>query len=236
MADSRHSSRRAHAAWVLVALAGALLAILIPLTCGGREPESVASARETVSPADSALAARLVAGVRGADAIVCGLAARALDQGWWGDGPRVEAGVSDEPGDREVVEWALSHREDAGAVGPLSAALADPDPCVRRLAARVLGRTRTPEAAAALRRALGSADPAEREMGAVGLGFAEDSVALSVLIDALGDAEARVRIAAAWALGKIEDPAAIEPLTDALVNDGDAPVREAAAWALGEIE
>lgn len=241
MDDSRNSSRPdpsrlTRTDWVLGALAVALLALLIPLTCSGPESESVARARETATPADSALAARLLAGVRGADPIVCGLAARALDQGWWSDRPRVAAGVSDEPGVREVVEWALSQGRDAGAVRPLAAGLADPDPCVRRLAARVLGRTRSSEASAALRSALGSTDPAEREMAAVGLGYAEDSAALPALIGALGDIEAQVRIAAAWALGEIEDPAAIEPLAETLAGDDAASVREAAAWALGEIE
>ncbi len=245
MADRRTSScsssshsgfPRARAAWVLAALAGAGWAALVPLTCSGPESESVAAARETVSPADSALAARLLAGARGADPVICGLAARALDQGWWSDGPRVEVGVSDEPGAGQVIEWALSHREDDGGVSTLAAALADTDPCARRLAARVLGRTSAPQAVAALSRALASANPSEREMAAVGLGYAEDPATIPVLVEALEDPDVDVRVAAAWALGEIEDPAAIEPLAERLAADESAPVREAAAWALGEIE
>ncbi|MGH7549486.1 MAG: HEAT repeat domain-containing protein [Gemmatimonadota bacterium] len=246
MADSRNpwrwkssdsaSFHRTRTEWVLGALAGAALALLIPLTCSGPESESVAAARETVAPADSALAARLLAGARGADPVVCGLAARALDQGWWGNGPRVEVGVSDEPGARQVIEWALSHREDHGGVATLAAALAETDPCARRLAARVLGRTNAPQAVAALRRSLASANPSEREMAAVGLGYAEDSGTIPALVEALEDPDVDVRIAAAWALGEIEDPAAIEPLTERLAADDAAPVREAAAWALGKIE
>jgi HEAT repeat protein len=209
---------------------------LVPLTCSGPESESVAAGREAVSPADSALASRLLAGARGADPVICGLAARALDQGWWGDGPRMEVGVSDELVAREVVEWALSDREDSGGVAILAAALADPDPCVRLLGARVLGRTSAPQAVAALSRALASANPAEREMAAVGLGYAEDPSTIPALVEALEDSDVDVRIAAAWALGEIEDPVAIEPLTKTLAADDAALVREAAAWALGEIE
>jgi HEAT repeat protein len=182
------------------------------------------------------MAIKLVEAARGADPVVCGLAARALDHGWWESGMGIEPGVSDDPASGEVIDWALAPRGAAGAAGPLAVALADSDPCVRRLAARVLGRSRTPEAVAALRRALDSATPGEREMGAVGLGFAEDGTALPDLVEALRDPEPRVRLAAAWALGEIESPDAIPPLAEALARDEEAKVREAAAWALGEIE
>lgn len=227
---------RSRAAWSIGAVLVASAAVLIPLTCSGPESQTVAAPREMPSPADSVLAARLMVSVRGADPVLCGLAARALDQGWWSDGPRVEVGVSDSPAVREVVDWAFALHEDAGAVPGLAAGLSDADPCVRRLSARLLGRTRVPEATAALRKALGSADPATREMAAMGLGHAEDSGSLESLVAALGDPDAEVRLAAAWALGEIENPAAIEPLADILANDDAASVREAAAWALGEIE
>jgi HEAT repeat protein len=214
----------------------ALLALGLPLTCNGPDSNGVAATRSTAATADSALARRLVEAARGADPVVCGLAARALDQGWWDGGMRVEPAVADDPTAREVIGWALNPREAPAAVGPLGAALADQDPCVRRLAARVLGRAGGPEALAALRRALGSAAPREREMAAIGLGFAEDEATLPDLIEALRDPEPEVRVAAAWALGEIESPEAIPPLTEALAGDEEAGVREAAAWALGEIE
>lgn len=217
------------------ALSLTALAILLPATCNGPESKTMAAAG-TGTAADSVLAARFLAGVRGADPVVCGLAARALDMGWRSDRPRVDPAVSDDPASREVVAWALSRPGDAGGVEALANALSDPDPCARQLAARVLGRTTAPEAAAALRAGLGSTNPVEREMAAVGLGHAEDTTALPALIEALGDAEPQVRVAAAWALGEIEDPAAIEALAAMLANDEVAPVREAAAWALGEIE
>lgn len=213
----------------------AVVVLALPLTCDGPDSNGVAATRSTAA-ADSALARRLVDAARGADPVVCGLAARALDYGWWESGMGVEPGVSDDPASAEVIDWALAPRQAAGAVGPLAGALADTDPCVRRLAARVLGRSRRPEAVVALRRALGSATDQEREMGAVGLGFAEDEAALPDLVEALRDPEPGVRIAAAWALGEIESPQAIPPLAEALAGDEEAGVREAAAWALGEIE
>lgn len=218
------------------AAALALLAVGLPLMCSGPDSNGVAATRTTRAAADSAMARRLVEAARGADPVVCGLAARALDQGWWDGGMRVEPAVADDPAAREVVGWALHPREAPAAVGPLAAALADSDPCVRRLAARVLGRAGGHEALAALQRALGSTSPGEREMAAVGLGFAEEEEAIPALVEALRDREPRVRIAAAWALGEIESPDAIPPLAEALARDEEAQVREAAAWALGEIE
>ena len=226
---------RSRAGWAASALIGSALALLIPLTCSDPESDGLAAARETAVPADSTLAARFVAGVQGADPVDCGLAARALDQGWWSSDPRVDPAAGD-PQSREVVGWATGRREDPGGVPVLAAALSGSDPCARRLAARVLGRIRAPQAAAALQQALGSADPEEREAAAVGLGYAESEDAIPALVEALGDGEASVRIAAAWALGQIESPAAIEPLVRTLAGDEAAPVREAAAWALGEIE
>lgn len=215
-------------------MALAVLALTLPLTCSGPESNGVAATRPV--PADSALAARLVEAARGAHPVVCGLAAKALDQSWWGDGMEIEPGVSDDPASGEVIDWALAPGGSAGAVGPLAGALADTDPCVRRVAARVLGRSRSPAAVEALRGGLGSAVPGEREMAAVGLGFAEDMATLPDLVEALGDPEPGVRVAAAWALGQLESPEAIPSLAEALARDQEAGVREAAAWALGEIE
>ena len=238
MARTRPTPRESVFAVRLWAL-GAALALLglgLPLTCSGPDSNGVAATRTTSVAADSVLATRLVEAARGADPVVCGLAARALDQGWWNGGMRIEPGVSDDPASREVIDWVLAPREGAEAAGPLATALADPDPCVRRLVARVLGRSRSPEAVTALRRALESAAPGEREMAAVGLGFAEEEETIPALVEALRDPEPGVRIAAAWALGEIESPVAIPPLAEALARDEEAQVREAAAWALGEIE
>jgi hypothetical protein len=238
MMRTRSTARRSGSParlWAIAA-ATAFLAVTIPLTCSGPESNGVAATRPAAGIADSTLAMRLIQAARGSDPVICGLAARALDRGWWNGGMEIEPAVSDDPVSSQVVEWILAPGEAAGAIAPLAAALADPDPCVRRLAARVLGRTGAPEAAAALRRSLGSAAPGEREMAAVGLGFAEDGAALTGLIAALEDPEPRVRIAAAWALGEIESPDAIPPLAETLARDEEAQVREAAAWALGEIE
>ncbi|HET6343156.1 MAG TPA: hypothetical protein VFG78_13345, partial [Gemmatimonadota bacterium] len=74
----------------------AVLVLTLPLTCDGPDSNGVAATRSTAA-ADSALARGLVEAARGAEPVVCGLAARALDQGSWDGGMRVEPAVADDP-------------------------------------------------------------------------------------------------------------------------------------------
>ncbi len=82
----------------------------------------------------------LVEGMRGATPMQCELALQGMN-GWWNNGP--------EPG-RDAVAWTRdlatprTGRSTAGSVAPLSVSLQDPDPCVRRVAARLLGRSQLP--------------------------------------------------------------------------------------------
>ena len=95
----------------------------------------------------------------------------------------------------------------AGAIGPLTSALSDPDPEVRAAAANSLARTGVPPAAT-----------------------------LQALTAALGDANERVRIQSALALksgGPWAAPAV--PQLTAALKDPSLPVRLAATQALGAI-
>ena len=85
----------------------------------------------------------LVEGMRGATPLQCELALQGMN-GWWNNGP--------EPG-RDAVAWTVisyaAHRDiEPVSVAPLSVSLQDPDPCVRRVAARLLGRSGLPAARA----------------------------------------------------------------------------------------
>lgn len=214
-------------------------------TNGVAAPIDVPSARSIVAPQktpagamDAVDAETFLAAVRGGSPVLCELAARTLGSrwGWNGSDPEPAAGAVASSRERELVAWALAGERDPDTVDPLADGLADSDPCVRGLAARLLGHLETPAAVERLREGLGAASADTREAAAVGLGFAEDRDALHPLARALGDGEPRVRVAAAWALGRIESPDAIEPLATALGNDPDPRVRQTAAWALGEIE
>ena len=219
-------------------------AILVVCRSSDAGPAAQAQSAGPAIPADS-LASQLLATVRGSDPVVCELAVRAVDgrHGWSstvdelaGVGGRLTALQ------RATIEWAVDNEDDEGsvpsaaAVAPLSMALADPDACVRRMAALKLGRLRDPRGMDALRGALSSADADQRAVGALGLGYAGDSASIDALGGVLDDASPAVRAAATWALGEIEDARAIPLLIPVLGEDEDPAVRQVAAWALGEIE
>ena len=194
-----------------------------------------ARGQERATVADSAAVMAVVESVRGANPVVCELAARTVENQWgWGMSSNFRA-----PRDatvRAALDVTHGRRAPDAAVPALAAALRDDDACVRRLAAPLLGRVRTPATLAALRSALRDERPATRQGAATALGFGEDPAAIPALLGGLQDAEPRVRAACAWALGEIEDSRAIGALVRVLREDRDADVRAAAAWALGSIE
>jgi HEAT repeat protein len=194
--------------------------------------------RQAPTPADERAAVTAVlAAARGANPVMCALAARAIDQAFhWGDfRPGYDPRDLEARQVRETVRLTLDVLHDPELVAPLGAALSDADPCVRRLAAPLLGRVRRPQAVQTLRAALRDSAATTREAAALGLGFAGDARALPDLIAALRDGMPNVRVAAAWALGQIESRGSVRSLVGAL-DDADARVRATAAWALGRIE
>lgn len=223
-----------------------VLAAAILVVCGSGDagPAAQAQSAGVTIPADS-LAGQLLATVRGSDPVVCELAVRAVDgrHGWSSTADELAGvGAPLSPIERATLQWAVDGGDDerpgasAAAVAPLAIALADPDACVRRMAALKLGRMRDPRGMDALRGALSAADAAQRAIGALGLGYSEDPAAIDALAGVLDDASPEVRAAATWALGEIEDPRALPLLIPVLGEDEDPAVRQVAAWALGEIE
>ena len=203
---------------------------------GSATSRSVAEGRSEAG-LDSARVQRLLQSARGANTVMCELAATTVDgrSGWSSrDDEGFRAGGSDSLVG-EVVERIHDSRVDVAAVPLLRVALADPDWCVRRLAAPLIGRVRDEAAMQTMLAALASPDSGVREMAALALGMSEDPRAVAPLIERLRDGAPRVRATAAWALGGIEQHEAVRPLIGALA-DSDAQVREAAAHALGDIE
>jgi hypothetical protein len=228
-----------------VALVAIVTAAAVVVVCGAGEAGSSTQdeAASAPPPADS-LASALIETVRGADPVICELAVRAVDgrHGWSSTADELAGvGAPLTPIQRATIQWAVDDEDseeaaDAAAVEPLAAALGDPDPCVRRMAALKLGRAGAPDGVAALRAALRAPAAEQRSVGALGLGYAEDPAAIADLGDALDDSSSEVRAAATWALGEIEDASAIPLLIPVLRDDTDPGVRRVAAWALGEIE
>jgi HEAT repeat protein len=183
---------------------------------------------------DASRAAQLIASARGTDAAMCALAVRYLDNrfGGWG---RVEHIPDATVEEWDLAVWASRQITEPDAVPVLSDALSDRDPCVRRVAARLLGRVAHPRALEAMLDRLGAEDAQTRQMAAIALGYAEKRDAVEPLLRNLVDDAAGVRTASAWALGEIEDPRATEALVRLLSEDPDPKVRRQAAWALGNM-
>ncbi len=218
----------------------ALLALGIAALCVPREPPAQ---RRPAQHDDSAAVATILAAARGANPLLCDLAASALDQRlqwgnppFWGDFHPGDYWLRNpDPAVAASVRAAFRVLRDPGVIEPLRRALGDADACVRRLAAPLLGRTRHPQAVAALSAALRDTSPATRAAAVLGLGFAQSQPTVPQLIAALTDRAPAVRRLAAWALGEIANASAVPRLVQAL-GDAEPSVRATAAWALGQIE
>ena len=201
-------------------------------------PEQGAPMRAATPAAqdDAENVAALIAAVRNANPILCELASRGAmwNGNWQYVGPATPLRARS-AGDMELVRFAASSPKGREVIAPLRAALGDPDPCVRRFVAPLLGRTQQNAAVETLVTALRDENPITREAAAIGLRFAETPSTIDPLTRALEDRESSVRAAAAWALGEIEDSRAI-PALERTLKDAEPLVRINAAWALGEIE
>lgn len=177
----------------------AVAVIGLPVVMATREaapPRPEMAQRATA--ADTGTLHELLDGIRGANAVQCELLMQAF-VGWTSEVP-----------DREGPAWLVSRRMWMRVTTPrdiayLTGELRGADPCVARVAVRILGRSPTPEARSALMAALTDANPGVRRLAAVGIGFRSDSTAGRQLVRLLADGDARVRAAAAWALGEVYD-------------------------------
>jgi len=167
----------------------ALLALVVALAPAALEAQGGAPDRVRM----------LLDGIRGATPLQCELALQGMN-GWWGNGP--EPGR--DPAAWTVITWAAHRDVEAGSVPLLATSLRDNDPCVRRVAARLLGRSRLPAARARLLEATRDADPGMRRLGATGLGFMDDRTVVRDLVRLLDDRDPGVRAAAAWAIGAVQ--------------------------------
>src|SRR5215213_5281505 len=133
------------------------------------------SVQATRGPAAQEGSAReLLSAVRGANPVLCELAIRQLGNQWGsmaGEEEDVPAALPEDS--RRVLAWTEGKLEGAD-VAPLRDALADPDACARRTAARLLGRIETPEAVDALLGALRSGDRGRQEAALLGLAHTDD--------------------------------------------------------------
>jgi HEAT repeat protein len=200
----------------------------LPAATGAERPAAIAPQEGT--------AAAFLDGLAGTPPVACELVLHALGNRW-GSGsvrPRVHAPLGAPAGERALAEWARAGQPAARDAPALLAALAHADPCVARVAARLLGTLDDAGTRARVRERARTASGTGRLAALVALAHQDDAEAVPVLEAALADADPEVRRAAAWALAGTEDARAVTPLTTAL-RDADPALRENAAWALGRI-
>ncbi len=133
-------------------------------------------------------------------------------------------------GDGAAAAWlryeaakALGAVADPAAVTPLAGALCDPDPTLRRLAARALGGLGA-DAGPALVGALADASPEVREAAARAVGAVRPADGPAALVRLLRDAHAEVRDAAADVLAEYGDAA--RAAVEAELGSADGDYRE----------
>jgi len=189
-----------------------------------RAPRTMPGAGESAADAG-----RFLAAARGADPVICTLAGAPIGDGWGYHGA-----PPDPASDAALLEWAFKPSLDERDHMVLEEGIRDADPCVRAMAARLLGAAGS-DGTRILTDALDDARADVRRAAVEGLGYAEDAGTLGALLRSLEDEDAGVRATAAWALGRLEMAEAAAPLGRAL-RDPVSAVRLAAIEALGNLE
>lgn len=188
--------------------------------------------REQHPGPDSLRVASLLVALDKGDPLICEVFADRMGNSWWGRSNRI-GDFGDAAANQRAAQDSLSGRiEHAGTIQLLTASLSHGNPCVRRVAARWLGRSSV--ATSRLTGLLDDPSATVREAAAYAIGSGEKRqarVALEAMLARRGGAEAAM---AAWALAEEDDSASVPALQRAL-RHADAPVRRAAAYALGEI-
>jgi hypothetical protein len=217
----------------------ALPATLLPRPArdpGGVDEHRPAAVAEAAQDGSGARA--LLAAVRGANPVLCDLVSASVGTGWgWGSGDDEDAPSLARRTEQShaALDWLSRDVSSDAVVAVLRDGLADPDACVRRVSARLLGRGRTQAGTDALLEALRSGDASRREAAILGIASTDDARAVAPLVAMLDDGDAEVRGGAAWALGHLEKKEATPALTRVL-RDREPRVRRSAARALGRLE
>jgi hypothetical protein len=173
------------------------------------------------SPADSAAVAKFLSGLAATEPAVCQLAVNSLGNSWGHGDADSRIGILAEESPQRTARESLNQPiTEPGAIALLVESLGHQQPCIRRAAARMLGRSGAPDAVRQLRSALRDREPRVREAAALGLAHAEDAGSLGDLTRALEDTDPFVIRMAAYALGELEDARAVKPIREAAELEG----------------
>src|SRR5207302_1466 len=177
---------------------------------------------------------------------ICDLIGDQLGNFWMGGEPGRLGRFDDAPNVQGAKDSLAGTITDPRAVSLLVATLGTENPCVRRVAAKLLGRSVV--TAAVLRGQFEDAsfakdvlpllretDPVMRATAAEALGRMKSPRVGAALVGALKDRTAAVRRAAVRALADLHERSAVAPLEGLLRNDPDREVQRECARALGEL-
>ena len=159
------------------------------------------------------------------------------EEGRWS--PALDSFKHPSPGEQAAIALASMGTP---ALEPLTNALNDTNPSVRRNAAWAIGELtnmrdkQRANAVPPLVRLLDDSDEWVRMAAAQALGEIRDERAVEGLITLLSDDKWQPRKVAAWALGEMKEERAVERLCHVLLSDEHSKVRLTVAWALGEIQ
>lgn len=197
-------------------------------------PLGTAQQREVRPGPDSARVDAFLRALASTDPMLCEMVTDQLGNFWWTDGELGAGRFADARVEARAAKDSITDPvRDAAAVRLLAARLAADDPCVRLLAAKMLGRSAADDGV--LQRLLADASPRVREAALRAAGVRERPALQAHITSMLAAREAPVAAMAAWTLGEWELRSSVPPLRTALRNDAPA-VRAAAARALGQIE
>ena len=182
---------------------------------------------------DSARVATLLSALARTDPLICDMIGDQLGNFWMGGEAGHLGRFDDAPNVQGAKDSLRGTITDPRAVSLLVATLGADNSCVRRVGAKLLGRSTV--SPVVLTRLLDNPSARIRESAAFAAGAGERHDLRAALEHRLADSAVGPAAMAAWALGEIQDPAAAPALQTA-VHAASPRVRLASAWALGQFE
>ncbi len=217
--------------------ASLLVSAVVALGMSGSAGSAVVlhSDRDRSAGPDSARVEALLGALHAADPMVCEMVVDQVGNFWNSSGAFRLGLLGDGSRSWESARDSLYGRvTNPAAIRRLARGLDDPNPCTRRVSAKLLGRG-LPGTLPIIRESLRSTSERIREAAALAAGQ-DDTVALGDdLIRATRDPSVTVVAMATWALGERERPEYIGRLGE-LAHHDDPRVRRAAANSLGRID